>query len=204
MHQAFGHNSARRLKLFALFGLLVSMLLGSPAFAQEDPSGEWATVFHEDEPERIPGPDIGDYLGLPINDAARLRGDSWDATLLDASRTSVQPASLRLRLARPRPSPHLEGSRPDHRAPPRLSHAHFLASARTHHLDGRPHPSARLRAPHLAGFLDRQMAKATHWPWSPTHLKDGWIRRNGIPAQRPTPPSARTSCVTATTSPSPS
>ena len=36
-----------------------------------DLSGEWAPLFHEDQPERIPGPDIGDYLGLPITDAAR-------------------------------------------------------------------------------------------------------------------------------------
>ena len=29
--------------------------------------------------ERGAGPEIGDYTGLPINDAARLRADSWDA-----------------------------------------------------------------------------------------------------------------------------
>src|SRR6266498_3062273 len=63
--------------------LLVSMmLLTVPSFGQVDPSGEWAPRFHEDQPERIPGPDLGDYLGLPINDAARLRADSWDASLL--------------------------------------------------------------------------------------------------------------------------
>ena len=39
-----------------------------PRTAGTDLSGEWAPRFHEDQPERIPGPDIGDYLGLPIND----------------------------------------------------------------------------------------------------------------------------------------
>src|SRR5437588_10259519 len=67
---------------FRLIAALVIAFLGMPAFAQVDPSGEWAPRFHEDQPERIPGPEIGDYLGLPINDAARLRGDSWDASLL--------------------------------------------------------------------------------------------------------------------------
>ena len=45
-----------------------------PALAQPpmdaggyDLTGEWAPRFHEDQPERIPGPEIGDYLGLPIN-----------------------------------------------------------------------------------------------------------------------------------------
>ena len=51
-----------------------------PAFF--DFSGEFAVLFHEDQPERIPGPEIGDYLGMPINDAARFRADSWDASLL--------------------------------------------------------------------------------------------------------------------------
>jgi hypothetical protein len=62
--------------------LSLVLALGIPAFAQVDLSGEWAPKFHEDQPERIPGPEIGDYLGIPINDAARLRADSWDASLL--------------------------------------------------------------------------------------------------------------------------
>src|SRR5213594_3029126 len=64
---------------FQLFVVLLVVLLTVPAFAQVDPSGEWAPRFHEDQPERIPGPEIGDYAGLPVNDAARLRADSWDA-----------------------------------------------------------------------------------------------------------------------------
>ena len=61
--------------------LLLFTLFALPTAAQIDPTGEWDNRFHEDEPERIPGPEIGDYLGLPINDAARLRGDTWVATL---------------------------------------------------------------------------------------------------------------------------
>ena len=50
-----------------------------PAIAQVDFVGEWAPRYHEDQPERIPGPALGDYLGIPVNDALRLRADSWDA-----------------------------------------------------------------------------------------------------------------------------
>src|ERR1700691_3805885 len=64
--------------LFALFSI--------PAFAQVDFSGEWAPLYHEDGPERLPGPELGDYTELPINDAARLRADSYDA-----DRISVVP-----------------------------------------------------------------------------------------------------------------
>src|SRR3974390_705034 len=53
-----------------------------PAGASIDLTGEWGQRVHEDQPERGPGPDLGDYLGLPINDAARLRGESWDSSRL--------------------------------------------------------------------------------------------------------------------------
>ena len=53
--------------------------LANTVQAQVDFTGEWAPVYHEDAPERIPGPELGDYMGLPLNDAARLRADSWDA-----------------------------------------------------------------------------------------------------------------------------
>src|SRR5437667_5789251 len=58
---------------------LAALLVAAPARAQVDFSGEWAPRFHEDQPERIPGPELGDYMGIPINDAARLRAESYDA-----------------------------------------------------------------------------------------------------------------------------
>src|ERR1041384_1426867 len=63
-------------------GLITAALVlasAAPAAAQVDFSGQWAPVYHEDNPERIPGPELADYTGLPINDAARLQADSWDA-----------------------------------------------------------------------------------------------------------------------------
>src|SRR6266853_3008834 len=75
--------------------LLVPMLLAAraPASAQVDFSGEWAPRFHEDQPERVPGPPLGDYLGLPINDAARLRADSWDASMMTLPEWQCRPHS---------------------------------------------------------------------------------------------------------------
>ncbi|HET9833889.1 MAG TPA: hypothetical protein VFP91_19335, partial [Vicinamibacterales bacterium] len=71
-----------------------AVLVPVPAFAQIDLSGEWSGRYHEDQEHRIPGPELGDYLGLPINDAARLKADSWDASIL----------SLREHQAKPHPS----------------------------------------------------------------------------------------------------
>src|SRR3984885_13110728 len=69
--------------------LAAALLISAPAFAQVVFSGSWAPLYHEDLPDRISGPELADYLGLPLNDAARLRADSYDA-----ERTSVVPEYL--------------------------------------------------------------------------------------------------------------
>ena len=83
--------------------VLLTLLLATvaaPASAQIDFSGEWAPCTHEDGPERGPGPELGDYTEIPINDAARLRADSWDATGFRSSPRPVPAARRRLRASR--------------------------------------------------------------------------------------------------------
>ncbi len=53
---------------------LLLILLSTPAVAQVDFSREWAPLYHEDSPERLSGPELGDYLELPLNDAAPPEG----------------------------------------------------------------------------------------------------------------------------------
>lgn len=53
--------------------LLIFSVAWSNCIAQEvDFSGEWRPLFHEDAPERGPGPHFGDFSGLPLNDEARM------------------------------------------------------------------------------------------------------------------------------------
>ena len=87
------------------------VLLAASALAHVDLSGGWGQRFHEDLPERGAGPDIGDYLGLPINDAARLRADSWDAGKWTMLGAAVRAASGRLRAARSGEHAHREHRR---------------------------------------------------------------------------------------------
>ena len=54
-------------RIVFLAALLVATLGVVPARAQVDFSGEWAPRFWEDQPERVPGPELGNYLGIPIN-----------------------------------------------------------------------------------------------------------------------------------------
>src|SRR5262245_37820574 len=76
-------HTANRARVVALtFLLLFSLAMRRPAFAQFNLSGDWSPIVHEDQPERGPGPELGDYLGLPVNEGARLHADSWDASRL--------------------------------------------------------------------------------------------------------------------------
>ena len=68
-------KSTRRGRIINILALL-TLATAAPAVAQIDFSGEWAPLYHEDAPERGPGPELSDYLEMPINDAARLRADS--------------------------------------------------------------------------------------------------------------------------------
>lgn len=76
------------------FLLLVVTMFPGRSVAQIDVSGEWANRVHEDQPHRVPGPNIGDYTGLPLNDDARLRADSWNASIYSAREHQTQPASV--------------------------------------------------------------------------------------------------------------
>src|SRR5947207_808822 len=69
---------------FASMALASCVVLGvsNVASAQFNLSGDWSPLVHEDQLERGPGPELGDYLGLPITDGARLHADSWDASRL--------------------------------------------------------------------------------------------------------------------------
>ena len=159
---------------------LAAVLTGLPAWAQLDPSGEWAPRFHEDQPERIPGPEIGDYLGLPINDAARLRADVWDASLLTLPEHQCKPhpsdyawrgpANLRI---------WKEVDRDTQKVVAFHTHISWEAPERTIWMDGRPHPpdyAAHTWQGFSTGKFEGDMLTVTT-----THLKNGWIRRNGVP-----------------------
>jgi len=159
---------------------LLATVASGPVLAQIDPSGEWAPRFHEDQPERIPGPEIGDYLGLPINDAARLRGDSWDASLLTLPEHQCKPHPADYG---PRGPANLRIWKEVDTATQKLvayhTHISWQAPERTIYMDGRPHPpeyAAHTWQGFSTGKWEGDMLTVTT-----THLKIGWIRRNGIP-----------------------
>ena len=159
--------------------LTLFVLAGPPLFAQRDIAGEWSALYHEDQPHRIPGPELGDYTGLPINDAGRLKADSWDASIL----------TLREHQAKPHPSTYSLRGPANIRIRRELDpvtqqtigyelFGTFGQATRMLWLDGRPHPPAH--AAHTwAGFSTARWDGAALTVFT-THLKAGWLQRNGV------------------------
>ena len=170
-----------RLTLYAA-GLTAGVLCSAPAFAQSDFQGNWAPLYHEDYPERIPGPELGDYAGIPLSEAGRLRGDSYDADRISVvSEYECRPHGGDYMMR------GLSNMRVDNILDPitqRLVAIHlrmnFQEMERTIWLDGRPHPSEN--AVHTfsgfsTGTWDVNVLNAYT-----THIKESYLRRNGLAA----------------------
>jgi hypothetical protein len=165
-----------------IFGLALFVgvsLLSGPAFAQIDFSGAWGVRQHEDQQERGPGGELGDYTGLPLNDAARLRADSWDAALYGLPEWQCRPhsAPYMWRSVHPvRISKDIEPITNEVIA----FHANFQDLIdRVIYLDGRPHPpeeAAHTWAGFSTGKWEGDVLTVTT-----THLKEYIIRRDGVP-----------------------
>ncbi len=162
-----------------LVGVLLAWAVSvCPASAQIDLSGMWAPIFHEDQVERVAGPDVGDFAGLPINDALRMRADAWDAGLLTLPEHQCKPhpSTYGFRgVGNLRISPDIDDA--TQRIVKLNTHIQWQEQKREIWMDGRPHPPAY--APHTwQGFSTAQW-EGNVLVVRTTHLKAGWIRRNG-------------------------
>ena len=144
-----------------------------------DFTGEWAPRFHEDQPERVPGPELGDYLRIPINPAARMRGETWEASQQTLWEWQCRPHSADYIWRGPSPVRIWKEVDPVSRQVTAW-HAEWLRSVdRQIYMDGRPHPSKS--APHTwAGFSTGKW-EGDMLTIKTTHLKEGYVRRNGLP-----------------------
>jgi hypothetical protein len=144
-----------------------------------DFTGEWAPRFHEDEPERVPGPELGDYLGIPISDAARLRALAWEASIQTLPEWQCRPHSADYIWRGPSPLRISKEVDPVSRQVTAW-HAEWLRSVdRIIYMDGRPHPSPN--APHTWAGFSTGTWEGDVLTIKTTHLKEGYVRRNGLP-----------------------
>jgi glyoxylase-like metal-dependent hydrolase (beta-lactamase superfamily II) len=157
-------------------------LVGSPASAQParpqippDISGEWR--LDNNEQDTTAQPPLGDYLGIPFNDAGRQRSDTTAESIWGTPEYQCRPHS----------APHqwrgLGGARILKEQDPltrnvSVYHVQFMRSLdRPIFMDGRPHPPAY--APHTwTGFSTGEWVGNT-LKVTTTHLKDGYLKRGG-------------------------
>jgi hypothetical protein len=145
-----------------------------------DLSGYWSPAVNEDALERGAGSEIGDYAGFAINESGRLWALSYDPSRLTLKHHQcdgyVAPYQMRavgnFRVWEDR-DPHTM----------QLVAIHIWAQTTEGHrviwMDGRPHPP--VWAPHTyQGFSTGRFA-GDALVVNTTHLKQGWLRRNGLP-----------------------
>ena len=162
---------------FAAAGVTVGAAAENVDFA-----GAWMPLYHEDGPERLPGPELGDYTGIPVNDAARLqRRQLRRGPDLGRHGVPVPPARRRLldaRVATLRINSEIDP------ATQRLLAFHtrigFQSMERTIWLDGRAHPAPE--AVHTWQGFSTGVWEGNMLSITTTHLKASYLRRNGLPA----------------------
>lgn len=170
---------------FVAAATVLLMLVSTPALAQVDLAGEWGALNgnSEDQPHRVPGATLGDYTGLPINEAARLKARSWDASVLSQPERQAQPHPAQYSV-RGGGGPNLRISKildPVTKALVAYEMCCFFGgTTRTIWMDGRPHPSEY--AEHKwEGFSTGEWVGGS-LKVTTTHMKWGVIQRNGVAA----------------------
>ena len=177
-------NRVNRSSIAAVLMMLASPA-SQPAFAQEnspaDLTGTWRWLGHEDERDRNPGAYPGDYRGLPLNDAARMRADTYDEEW-----NSTSPL-LQCRPRGPGYQPKgLDPMRIDKVVDPvsRQAVAYRVSYEKTPGdrviwLDGRQR-SSQYALHSWDGFSIGKVQGDT-LEITTTHLKESFVRRNGVP-----------------------
>lgn len=170
--------SMSRAGLASTLVAVVAAAVSGTVSAQVNLAGVWSAGYVEDWPDRFPGPELGDYAGLPLNDADRLRAQSWSASILSLPdyQCRVHPADYANSFADIRMWEEIDTDTQELIA---IHLQHFAWSTqRTIWMDGRPHPPEF--AEHTSmGFSTGEWEGRT-LKVTTTHLKEGWLRRNGV------------------------
>jgi glyoxylase-like metal-dependent hydrolase (beta-lactamase superfamily II) len=168
---------------FALLGATLVAQQPAPGGQPAPPldlTGYWTPPMHEDALERGGGSEIADYGGFALNEAGRLWALSYDSSRVtlrhhqcDAYVTPYQMrATGNFRIWEER-DPRTQ----------RLIAVHVWGQTteghRTIWMDGRPHPPAW--APHTFRGFSTGRFVGNALVVQTTHLKQGWLRRNGTP-----------------------
>jgi hypothetical protein len=175
-------NNIRRIAMMFLMVAGVMLVANRPASAQVDLTGVWnPNLNDEDNPERLQGPSLVEFVGLPINDEGRVWGLSYRSSRLSLSEHQCQvhvveyihrgPMNMRIWEERDPISGQLIAIH---------ENINTYEQFRTIWMDGRPHPSQY--APHTWMGFSTGVWEGNMLTVTTTHVKQGWHRRENIPA----------------------
>ena len=146
----------------------------------QDPAGEWTAPFQEDRSERGYGPEIGDYLGVPLNDAARFAADAWDAVVVglpenmckghSADHSWREPATVRI---------WKDVSAETEQVTAYHTFIQLMGPEETIYMDGRSHPPDY--APYTWQGFSTGKWEGDILAVTTDHLKNNLLRWDGIP-----------------------
>jgi hypothetical protein len=165
------------------FVLLAFLLPGIPAFAQVDFTGYWNSPRpnQEDDPERVAGPSLVEFLGLPINDQARQWGLAYSPARLSLLEHQCQVHAVHYILRGPlQMRMWEERDAVTHQLIAIHQAIQNYEQNRTIWMDNRPHPS--INAPHTWMGFSTGVWEGNMLTVTTTHVKQGWHRRQNIPS----------------------
>jgi glyoxylase-like metal-dependent hydrolase (beta-lactamase superfamily II) len=168
-------------------------LVGATLVAQQGPtpapppapaidlSGYWTPVMHEDAFERGAGNEIADFGGFPLNEAGRLWALSYDPSRVTLRHHQCEGYQAPYQMRSTGNFRIWEERDPKTQ---RLVAVHVYGQTTEGHrviwMDGREHPPAwaprTARGFSTGRFVGNALVART------THIKQGWVRRNGLPA----------------------
>jgi hypothetical protein len=167
--------------LIACAALLLTPMLAIPVWAQMDIAGRWNRVNAEDTRALGgEGSHVGDYTGIPLSEAGRIRAETWDPTVLSERERQAQPHNTQYFQVRTpsnieRVTNPITGALIAYQAC-----CEFGGTKRIIWMDGRPHPP---------DYAERTWQGFSTGKWNgniltvtTTHLRTGFLYRNGTPA----------------------
>jgi hypothetical protein len=157
--------------LLTLCSLLAA---AAPVAAQTDFAGEWAPVRSMDNVE---DPWVGDWVGLPLNDAGRARAEGWDAALLSLPEYQCRPHGWAYIYRGPTQLRISKEVDPFTRELVAYHPEWHQSTNMPVYLDGRDAPPGETL--HTWGGFSQGRWEGAALRIETTHLKEDYVRRNG-------------------------
>jgi hypothetical protein len=142
-------------------------------------SGLWAPRQYEEQFERGPGRELGDYLGIPVNNAARLRADAYKGSWLSQPEWQCRPMQGDSIWRGPSQVRFWNEFDPITRLVTAIHEEGSRSYDRPIWMDGRPHPAQA--APHDWNGFSTGEWNGDILTVTTTHVKEGYVERNGLP-----------------------